>query len=109
MILVNTESVPGFRVQKFLGIVQGCTVRAKHIGKDILAGLKNIVGGELTAYTELLTEARAEATRRMVEHAQRLGANAVLNVRLATSSVVAGAAEVFAYGTAVLVEAEPVA
>jgi uncharacterized protein YbjQ (UPF0145 family) len=109
MIIVNTETVPGYRVSKFVGLVQGCTVRAKHIGKDILAGLKNLVGGELTAYTELLVEARAEATRRMVENAQQLGANAVVNVRLATSSVVQGAAEVFAYGTAVVIEPETAA
>jgi len=107
MILANTETLPGYRILKHIGLVQGCTVRAKHIGRDIMAGLKNIVGGELKGYTELLSEARAEATRRMVEQAQQLGANAVLNVRLATSSVVQGAAEVFAYGTAVIVDQEP--
>jgi uncharacterized protein YbjQ (UPF0145 family) len=84
--------------------VQGSTVRAKHVGKDLLAGLKNIVGGELKAYTELLQESREEATARMVKQAEAIGANAVLNVRFATSSITQGAAELFAYGTAVVLE-----
>ena len=79
-------------------------MRAKHVGKDLLAGLKNIVGGELTGYTELLNEAREEATERMVEQAKAIGANAVVNVRYSTSSVAAGAAELFVYGTAVILE-----
>ena len=87
-------------------MVQGNTVRAKHVGKDILAGFKNIFGGELTAYTELLTEAREEAVDRMAAQAQHLGANAVVNVRFSTSSVTAGAAELFAYGTAVELDGE---
>jgi uncharacterized protein YbjQ (UPF0145 family) len=85
-------------------LVNGNTVRAKHAGKDLLAGLKNIVGGELKAYTELLQESRDEATQRMIEQANAVGANAVVNVRYSTSSVSAGAAELFAYGTAVVVE-----
>ena len=104
MILTNIETVPGKTIIKHLGLVNGNTVRAKHAGKDILAGLKNIVGGELKAYTELLQESRDEATQRMIEQAKAVGANAVVNVRYSTSSVSAGAAELFAYGTAVVVE-----
>jgi uncharacterized protein YbjQ (UPF0145 family) len=104
LILTNTEEVPGRTIREFYGVVSGSTVRAKHVGKDLLAGLKNLVGGELKGYTELLVEARQEATSRMVEEARGLGANAVVNVRFATSSVAQGAAEIFAYGTAVRVE-----
>ncbi len=104
MILSNIEVVPGKRITGFFGVVSGSTVRAKHIGKDILAGFKNIVGGELKAYTELITEAREDAIARMVREAESLGANAVVNVRFSTSSVAQGAAELFAYGTAVTVE-----
>jgi uncharacterized protein YbjQ (UPF0145 family) len=103
MIVINTESVPGKEVVKILGLVQGNTIRAKHAGRDIMAGFKNIVGGELTAYTELLTEARREAMQRMLNQAEELGANAVLNVRFTTSAITAGAAELYAYGTAVVV------
>lgn len=103
MILTNLETVPGRAIVEHYGLVSGSTVRAKHIGKDILAGFKNIIGGELKGYTELLTEARAEAVQRMVQQAQALGANAVVNVRFSTSSITAGAAELYAYGTAVLV------
>ena len=99
----NTETIPGFTITQSLGVVTGSTVRAKHIGKDILAGLKNIVGGELKAYTELLMEARNEALGRMMMDAAQRGANAVVNVRFATSSVAGGAAELFAYGTGVFV------
>jgi uncharacterized protein YbjQ (UPF0145 family) len=104
MILTTLEGVPGRRIVKHFGVVQGSTVRAKNIGKDILAGLKNIVGGELKGYTELLQEARQEALNRMVKEASMMGANAIVNIRFATSSVAAGAAEIFAYGTAVVVE-----
>ena len=104
MLLSNLEMVPGRRVAKHLGLVQGSTVRAKHVGKDLFAGLKNIVGGELKAYTELLQESREEATQRMIDQAEAAGANAVLNIRYATSSITAGAAEIFAYGTAVVLE-----
>ena len=104
MILSNTETVPGKTIVEFYGVVSGNTVRAKHVGRDIMAGLKNIVGGELKGYTELLQESRQEAIARMVEQAQSMGANAVVNVRFATSSVAQGAAELFAYGTAVRVD-----
>lgn len=104
MLLSNMEILPQQRIVKHLGLVQGSTVRAKHVGKDILAGFKNILGGELQAYTELMSEAREEATQRMVQQAQSVGANAVLNIRFATSSVAQGAAELFAYGTAVVLE-----
>jgi uncharacterized protein YbjQ (UPF0145 family) len=104
MMVSNLEIVPGRRVVKHLGLVQGSTVRAKHVGKDLLASLKNIVGGELKSYTDLLLEARKEATERMVEQAESVGANAVLNVRFSTSSITQGAAELLAYGTAVVLE-----
>ena len=103
VILSNIESVPGKNIVEFYGVVTGNTVRAKHVGRDIMAGLKNIVGGELVGYTELLHDAREEAVRRMVQQAESMGANAVVNVRFATSSVTQGAAELFAYGTAVRV------
>jgi uncharacterized protein YbjQ (UPF0145 family) len=104
VILSNTEVVPGKQITNFFGLVSGSTVRAKHIGKDILAGFKNIIGGELKAYTELIGEAREDAIARMVQEAESLGANAVVNVRFSTSSVAQGAAELFTYGTAVTVE-----
>jgi uncharacterized protein YbjQ (UPF0145 family) len=104
VILSNTETIPGKQITRFFGVVSGSTVRAKHIGKDIMAGFKNIVGGELKAYTELIAEAREDAVGRMVREAESLGANAVVNVRFSTSSVAQGAAELFAYGTAVTVE-----
>jgi uncharacterized protein YbjQ (UPF0145 family) len=104
LIISNIEIIPGKQIHKHLGMVQGNTVRAKHVGKDLLAGLKNIIGGELKGYTELLNEAREEATERMVEQAKAIGANAVVNVRFSTSSVAAGAAELFVYGTAVVLE-----
>lgn len=105
MLLSNIEIIPDRKIIRHLGLVQGSTVRAKHAGRDFMAGLKNIVGGELKGYTELLNESREEALERMTEQAARLGANAVINVRFATSNVTAGASEVFAYGTAVLLEA----
>lgn len=104
MILTTLEGVPGKTIVEHFGLVEGSTVRAKHIGKDIMAGLQNVVGGELKGYTELLQEARQEALDRMVQQASQLGANAVVNIRFATSSVAQGAAELFAYGTAVRVE-----
>lgn len=103
MLVVNTEDVPGYSVVEIKGLVQGSTIRAKHLGRDIAAGLKNIVGGELKGYTELLTESRRQAIERMLGQAEQLGANAVVNVRFTTSSVTQGAAELFAYGTAVVV------
>lgn len=104
MILTNIETVPGKNIVEHYGLVQGSTIRAKHVGRDILASFKNLVGGELTSYTELLLESRQEATARMVAQANELGANAIINVRFATSSVAQGAAELLAYGTAVRVE-----
>lgn len=104
MIVVTLPEVPGYRIVKVLGVVKGSTVRAKHIGKDILAGLRQIVGGEIKEYTEMLAEARAEAEKRMIVEAEKLGANAIVNVRYTTSGVMANAAEILAYGTAVLVE-----
>lgn len=104
MIITNVENVPGKTVAEHFGLVSGSTVRAKHIGQDIFAGLKNIVGGELTAYTELLNESRQQALERMQQQAQGMGANAIVNVRFATSSVAQGASELYVYGTAVRVE-----
>jgi uncharacterized protein YbjQ (UPF0145 family) len=101
MIVTNTERIPGRTVVEALGLVQGNTVRAKHLGRDIAAGFKNMVGGELKGYTELLTEARREALERMLAQARQLGADGVVNVRFSTSAITQGAAEMFAYGTAV--------
>lgn len=102
MITSTLETVPGKTITEHLGIVQGSTVRAKHIGRDIAASLKNIVGGELVGYTELLSEARDEAMQRLLEQAEAKGANAVLNIRFATSSVTQGASEILVYGSAVI-------
>ncbi len=104
MILSNLETVPGKTIVEHFGLVSGSTVRAKHVGKDIVASLKNVVGGELHGYTELLSESREDSVQRMVAQAQELGANAVVNIRFATSSVAQGAAELYVYGTAVRVE-----
>ncbi len=104
MQLTNTEEIPGKKIVKCLGVVSGSTVRAKHAGRDIMAGFKNLVGGELKGYTELLTEAREEAMRRIQQQAQQLGANAIVNIRFSTSSVTAGASEIYIYGTAVVTE-----
>jgi uncharacterized protein YbjQ (UPF0145 family) len=101
MTLTNLESVPGRSIVEHYGLVQGSTIRAKHVGRDLMAGLKNIVGGELKGYTELMREARQQATDRMVEQAKELGANAIINIRYTTTSVSQGAAEMLAYGTAV--------
>jgi uncharacterized protein YbjQ (UPF0145 family) len=103
MELTNLETIPGKTILRHLGLVQGSTVRSKHVGKDFLSGLKNFVGGELTAYTELLNESRSEAIERMVAQAAATGANAVINVRFSTSNIASGAAEVMVYGTAVFV------
>jgi uncharacterized protein YbjQ (UPF0145 family) len=104
MLISNIEVIPGKTVKSHLGLVQGSTVRAKHAGKDIMAGFKNIIGGELSAYTELLQESREDAIQRMMEQAKSLGANGVVNVRFSTSAITAGASEILAYGTAVIVE-----
>ena len=106
MMVVNTETVPGKRIVEVKGLVQGNTVREKHAGRDIAASFKNIVGGELKGYTELLVESRREAMARMIAQAEELQANAVVNVRFATSSITAGAAELYAYGTAVVLADE---
>lgn len=106
IIVTTTEQVPGFKVAKILGIARGATVRAKHLGKDIVAGLRNIVGGEVKEYTEMLAEARDIALKGMIQNAKEMGANGVIGIRFMTSSVAAGAAEVFAYGTAVVLEKE---
>ena len=103
MIVVNTETIPGTTIVEMKGLVQGNTVRAKHLGRDLMAGLKNIVGGELKGYTELLVDARREAVKRMMAQAEQLGANAIVNVRFSTSSITAGAAELYTYGTAVVI------
>ena len=108
MIIVNTETIPGKKILAVKGLVQGNTVRAKHVGRDIAAYFKNLVGGELKGYTELLVESRREAVARMIAQAEQLQANAVVNVRFATSSITAGAAELYAYGTAVVVADEGV-
>ena len=101
MIIVNTLTSSGREITETLGIARGSTVRARNIGRDIFAGLKTIVGGEIKEYTQLLAEARESALQRMIEDAERLHADAVVNVRLTTSSVMAGSAEILAYGTAV--------
>ena len=100
MLIVNTDYISGRKLMT-LSLVKGSTVQCKNVGKDILSGFKNLVGGEMTAYTEMMDEARAIATRRMVEEAQHLGADAVVNVRYASSAIMQGASEIMAYGTAV--------
>jgi uncharacterized protein YbjQ (UPF0145 family) len=104
MLLINMEIAPDKKIVRHLGLVQGSIVRAKHIGRDIMAGLKNIVGGELKGYTELMNEARDSAIERMCEQAESLGANAVLNVRFATSTITSSASEILVYGSAVVLE-----
>jgi uncharacterized protein YbjQ (UPF0145 family) len=107
MLISNLEILPHRRVVEHLGLVQGNSVRAKHIGRDVMAGLKNLFGGELKGYTELLQESRDEAIERMRRQAEAIGANAILNVRFSTSSIAQGAAEIYVYGTAVVLEREP--
>ena len=106
MLLSNLESVPGHHIIRQLDVVYGSTVRSKHVGRDLMAGLKNIVGGELKGYTELLEESRQEAMQRMIEKAQSLGANAVVGIRFSTSNIAQGASELFVYGTAVVVQTD---
>ncbi|MEZ5359529.1 MAG: YbjQ family protein [Candidatus Zixiibacteriota bacterium] len=106
MIVVTTEDIPGKRVTKVLGMVKGNTIRARHIGRDIMAAFGNIVGGEITDYTKMIAESREQAFDRMVEEAEALGANAVICARFSTSSMMQGAAELLCYGTAVVVEDE---
>lgn len=104
MIITNIETVPGKSIVEHFGLVSGSTIRAKHLGKDLMAGLKNLVGGELKGYTQLLQESRRQAMDRLIEQARQFGANAIVNIRFSTSSVAQGAAELYAYGTAVRVE-----
>lgn len=104
MIISTTETVAGRRIVRTLGLVRGNTIRARHLGRDILAVFRNLVGGEISEYTKLLGEAREQALDRMLEEARELGANAVVCARFSTSEVSSGAAEILAYGTAVVVE-----
>lgn len=104
MIIVTTDFVPGKEIKELKGFVRGSTVQSKHIGKDIMAGLKTIVGGELKEYTEMMEEARQKAIGRMVENAKQIGANAIICMRLESSAVMQNASEIIAYGTAVVVE-----
>ncbi len=106
MILATSDSVPGKRIVEVKGLVQGNTIRARNIGRDIVAGLRNIVGGEVTEYTRLMSESREQAIMRMVEQAESMGANAVVGMRFVTSMVMQGASELLSYGTAVVVEDE---
>ncbi len=106
MIITTTETVPGRQVIQILGIARGSTVRAKSIGSDIFAGLKNLVGGEISEYTKLQAESREQAFQRMIADAEKLGADAVLNLRFTTSTIMQGASELLAYGTAVKLNEE---
>lgn len=101
MLITNTETIPNKEITEILGIARGSTVRARNVGRDILAGLKNIVGGEIEEYTQLQAQSREQALARLIEDAQNLGADAVVNVRFTTSMIAQGAAEILAYGTAV--------
>ena len=104
MIVATADQIEGKRIVNTLGLVKGNTIRARHLGRDIMAGLRNIVGGEITDYTKLLNESREQALQRMIENAEKLGANAIVGTRFVTSMVMSGAAELLAYGTAVVVE-----
>ncbi len=106
MLLATTDIIPGKRIVKCLGLVRGNTIRARHVGKDILAGLRNLVGGEIVEYTKLMGESREQALDRMLEEARRLGANAVVGLRFSTAEIETHAAEILAYGTAVVIEEE---
>lgn len=106
MIVVTTDAIPGRRVVRTLGLVKGNTIRARHVGKDILAGLKGLVGGEISEYTKMVAESREQSLDRLIEEAEALGANAVVGLKFTTASMMQGAAELLAYGTAVLVEDE---
>ena len=104
MLVTTTDQIEGKVIKEVLGLVRGNTVRARHIGRDIVAGMRNIVGGEVTEYSKLMAESREQATSRMTEAGQALGANAIVGVRFVTSMIASGAAEILAYGTAVVVE-----
>ncbi len=104
MMLVTTQEIPGKSITKTLGLVRGNTIRARHVGRDIAAALRNIVGGEITDYTKMMAESREQALDRMVEEAEGLGANAIVGIRITTSMIMQSASEILAYGTAVIVE-----
>jgi uncharacterized protein YbjQ (UPF0145 family) len=104
MLLSTTETIHGKKIVKHLGLVRGNTIRARHIGRDIMAGLRNVVGGEVTDYTKMMAEAREQSLDRMVEEAQKLGANAIVSVKFSTTEMMQHAAEIMVYGTAVVVE-----
>ena len=104
MLLSTTDEIPGKKIVKHLGLARGNTIRARHIGRDIMAGLRNIVGGEISDYTKMMAESREQALDRMVEDAKVLGANAIVNIRITTSMIMSGAAEILVYGTAVVAE-----
>jgi len=104
MIVVTIDQIEGKKVVKTLGLVRGSTIRARHVGRDIMASLRNLVGGEITDYTKMLAESREQALQRMTEQAEGMGANAIVGTRFVTSMVQSGAAELLAYGTAVVVE-----
>ena len=105
MIIVTSDHIEGMRTVKTLGLVKGSTIRARNIGRDITAGLRGVVGGEITEYTKLMAEAREEAIARMVKQAEEMGANAIVDTRFVTSMVMSGASELLVYGTAIVVEA----
>ena len=104
MLLTTTETIHGKKIVKHLGLVRGNTIRARHIGRDVMAGLRNIVGGEVTDYTKMMAEAREQSIDRMIEEAQKLGANAIVGIRFSTTEMMQHAAEIMVYGTAVVVE-----
>jgi uncharacterized protein YbjQ (UPF0145 family) len=104
MLLSTTETIQGKKIVKHLGLVRGNTIRARHIGRDVMAGLRNIVGGEVTDYTKMMAESREQSIDRMIEEAQKLGANAVVGIRFSTTEMMEHAAEIMVYGTAVVIE-----
>jgi uncharacterized protein YbjQ (UPF0145 family) len=104
MIMVSCDEIPGKRIIKTLGLVRGNTIRARHIGRDIMAMLRNIIGGEIVDYTKMISEAREQALDRMAAEAEKLGANAIVAVRFGTAEMMTAAAEILAYGTAVVIE-----
>ena len=104
MIVVTTDSIEGKRIVKTLGLVRGNTIRARHVGHDVMASLRNLIGGEITDYTKMLAESREQALSRMMKEAESMGANAIVGTKFVTSMVMSGAAELLAYGTAVVVE-----
>jgi len=104
MIITTTEQIEGKKIKKTVGMVKGSTIRARHLGKDIMAGLRGVVGGEITEYTKMMAEAREQAIQRMIEDAGKQGANAIVGIRFTTSMIMQNAAEVLAYGTGVVLE-----